>query len=435
MATVILVAGKSTASLEKFLEDKGSLEITHSFESLYLNNDKLTSGIYVAEKLIYVNQDPAMDVRRDMQTLRDLLIGGGFFRVSEVIVYTVRNFNDGNDFFDALESDLKRRALKDKTVIVPSFLVTELDKPLSFEGIYNALLGLKDDGRVTNSYSVIYRAERNSEANSAYEAEDSSNVKFEPFSYKRIDTYESIKTSMDKIDSGATIQDMGESKLKQDNPSFGNIDVPKRGQFTTLLLSGNPKSGVSVIASAMAVSCTSNVKKVALIDMTMNRALEEFLEEMKVLFSSLDVKSVLLSGEIKVQDGITLVNKFSKGTAIHFLRKFFSQLPRMNFDAIVIDCGKEYLQEMSELVSHYSPTVMIVSGTSRKDILESSDFFLKLNKPDLFLNKINDSELSGKDLSPADIRNTITNIGRIVHPIKFGDLALDGHLANKILGV
>jgi Mrp family chromosome partitioning ATPase len=434
MTSIILVAGNGTEPLKKFLQNRGSVEVLHSFDNLADNQEKLFNGIYRADKLLYLNQDKSINIRKDMQVLRDLLLGEGFFTVNEILFFSLKDGVGSRDadFFEAVMMEVNNRSSERSSIVVPDYTIHEFEKALSYDSIYSSLLGITEALKVTNKFESVYVVERNSEAKNSYEKEDSSNIVIEPFNYSNLNRYESMKGSILLTESKEIIIESKESNVEKLGVSFDELEIPSLDHPMIVLVSGNRKSGVSMYTSAISVSASYLGKRVLILDLSSNKGAHKQLEG-SVPFAEITLKSVLTSSVIEIKEGISILHDFPEKLNSYILRNIVANIDKFKCDLIVVDIHDQSFEKSYKLTEKLNPKVFLVSRPKLIDLLEVRKIFTLVKSADLILNK--HSSLEKEDVPVEDIKIMMKNLNRLVRPIEFENLAIKGNLSKRLLGV
>ena len=72
MLSVVLVAGKETANVERFLTSKG-VKVVERYKNLYLHKEELFTKYTEADRLLYVCYEDSEDYTLDLQVISELL--------------------------------------------------------------------------------------------------------------------------------------------------------------------------------------------------------------------------------------------------------------------------------------------------------------------------------------------------------------------------
>lgn len=438
MAKVMLVAGRGTSDLRRFLEDRGSVEVSHSYDSLQAHEAELKSGVFYVDKFIYISKPDNETLVRDMQILKELYLTGSYFLPSEILFYTVSpEGTDSTDYCEACMQYLERVSKEDPTIKVPQYNIYSFSTYPSFDKIYSILMGTAEPLDVAPTMDIVYRIERNSESKKSYEAEDTSEDFYEPFSYKRLRDYDLVKRQVIKSDSGQVIIDEPDMGLTKTNPSFGDIYVPDLAKKTTVLFSGNHRSGISTMAVAVSVSILTSLDKVLYVDLTKHKGALDLLLVGNVPFTQVTIKDLLQGSSVSFENGLNIVSLDNEDLFLHFIRLISSEPNRFDVNAIVFDVDREYFKDTHKLLSSLQPKTFLCSGTTKRDLSVVRDLFYTMNTDfDLILSKYyDDLVLSPPDVNTEEIRYQIDTVRRIIAPIVFSNLALDEYLAEKLLEV
>ena len=319
MINVMLVAGDNTPKLAEFLVQRGTFSLDFSYRSLTEEVMHVKDSIINVDKLIYLLDDQQINIRTEMQLLKELLTSEGFFTVREIIFIVTENTEADKAirYFNAVMVDSN----------YTNFTVHKTKAKVSFAEIYDYVIGVSVAENYKNTFKDVYRVERNSDSTVAYMPADDVSLKVEPFSYDSVNMFEEAKANSKRTESGILHKDEApDSNIEQfDNPNLGSLDViGTKNQQEIIVVSGDRKTGVSTWACAVAQSAVSAGKTVTLFDFTDN-----------------------------VEDAINLVvvhNEAEQSVRVEFLQHLF--IKRNTLSEVCIIALPEYLLETIAQILH-----------------------------------------------------------------------------------
>ena len=337
MIKLMLVAGSSSKNLAEFLNKRGTFSVTNVYTSLNSCLGELQTQIIRSDKFLYLynpdNQDVNFDIRADMRALGVLLKDSSFFNPGELI-FMLKNSEDS-----VLAMRYFKTIMKDTGYT--NYSIKQIDGQLSYEAIYNSIMGVSTVKDFNNVYKDFYKVERNSEADLAYAARDDKNLKIEPFTFDALAEYEDRKETAIKTDSGQIISDNADTNLElRDNPNFAEFSVNNTlVKKKVVLVSGRAKSGKSVWSTVLATSSVSAGRATAIFDYTDNSDMEQHLRMADFIYQVYSLKEAMLLNSV---DGASLSlvnvrNKKEDQVKLNFLRHKLT-LTDNTFDTIIIVC-------------------------------------------------------------------------------------------------
>jgi hypothetical protein len=439
MSTVMLVAGSSTNDLTKFLQNRGALEVSYQFESLLKHQEVLKTGMHIADKLVYVYQNNSISIRKDMQILQELLISDAFFQVKEIVFFVVETeeTSEGLRYFKAVMEAVKEAASKNRSVLLPEYNIRKSEDRISFDIIYNALLGMSEELNIDNSFKSVYRVERNSESSRAYEPDDSSKMVVEPFSYRGISDYKSAQDSARVTDSGELLIDPSDKNaIEKIDADLGQLEFEQSDQnLKVVVVSGNAKSGVTTFACALAVSASVADNRVLLVDLSKNKGVPFVMKNLNVPYESIDVKSLLLKQNLRQEQNLAIIHEFDAKMRIHMLRNIISNVHRYSTNMIIIDAGPDDLEVVTKHLNRFKVRTFLLSCPTDNDLDQVAKLFEQVSSADLILSNNINFTPQFKEVPVEQIRSRVSNVGRMSMPLALTDLDLDESLASAFLGV
>lgn len=81
MINIMLVAGDKTDKLAKFFKMRNAFSVSMACESLSSNVAQIKDSIINVNTLLYFYQESSINIRTDMQILKELLSDNNFFTV------------------------------------------------------------------------------------------------------------------------------------------------------------------------------------------------------------------------------------------------------------------------------------------------------------------------------------------------------------------
>lgn len=294
MIRLMVVAGDRVDNLVDFFSKQGTFEVECAYNNLTDNIDDIHSKIIRVDKMLYIypvseDNTPVIDIKSDMQLLRNLLQSDGFFRPGEII-FLANNSEVANSavkYFQTVLQDCNYQ----------NYSIKLLDSVLTFPTIYNAIMGVSATQNFDNSYKILYRVERNAESTLAYKQSNDKSLSIEPFSNENLLNYEAQKELYNKLDSGNLLVDAADEETKSiKSPDFNRITYNDRAlRKKILLVSGNAKSGKSTWSTILSISAFSDNNRVLVLDFTANGKVSMNLSKCNKPISFTSLKDFLLA--------------------------------------------------------------------------------------------------------------------------------------------
>ena len=147
MINIMLVAGDKTDKLAKFFKMRNAFSVSMACESLSSNVAQIKDSIINVNTLLYFYQESSINIRTDMQILKELLSDNNFFTVGEIIFIIAENENSDKavNYFKAAMSESS----------FSKYTIKLLKGKPTFDLIYNTVLGVSKNTDFANSYNNI----------------------------------------------------------------------------------------------------------------------------------------------------------------------------------------------------------------------------------------------------------------------------------------
>lgn len=366
MIKVMLVAGKGTEDLAKFLEQRGTFTVDFKFTELNGNSEQLLNSIIKIDKFIYVYQvdqttgKADTNIRLDMQMLQSLITGNKFFKSSEFI-------------FIAGESQVDSQAKRYFSSVmtgsgITSYSIQTLDSQRSFNSIYNGLIGVTETKDFANKYRNLYRRSKDDDAIMAYTPTDDRTSIIEPFNYDKLKSWDDRVKQADSLESAEPINDSDDTAHAfLTNPNFGTINVKgivESGDF--IIVSGDRKSGKATWASHLASSAIQNGKRTLIIDCTKSKQCANIISNNSIALQMVTTIEIL-------QEKKYTGNKMCQFELIESFPAFFRYLQNKRFtiyETIIFIVDLSYLAIVLNNSSALTTHVFCITYPFQKDVSE-----------------------------------------------------------------
>ncbi len=434
MINVMLIAGDKTEKLSKFLQQKGTFDIEYAYRSLTEEIVSIKDNIVNVDKLVYLLDNQILNIRTEMQLLKELLTTEGFFTAREIIFIVTEN----------VDTD---KAIKYfKTVMIESdfqnYSINKTKNKVSFADVFDYIIGITHSDNYKNTFKEVYRVERHSDSDVAYIAQDDSDMLIEPFSYDRLKSYEAAKENSRRTESGILHKDIdtGINVSTAPNVDLGDLQVVDSvKRIETIIVTGERKTGISTWASALAISAIAAGKTVTLIDFTDNFDIADLLEDNNQMFYPVRILEMLHNYKY-VENSINLVSTFNEQEQqirTEFLQHVFTNRNSLAPVCIIAIPEKLFETVQAILVQDISRILYCINPIFHDVIAKQSclahysklrDFFIVLNDRITLMDSttiITKEELEG--LLPFGLP--------IIQSINFDNLNIDASLFKSLMEI
>lgn len=427
MINVMLVAGDNTPKLAEFLVQRGTFSLDFSYRSLTEEIMHVKDSIINVDKLIYLLDNQQINIRTEMQLLKELLTSEGFFTVREIIFIVTENTEADKAirYFNAVMVDSN----------YTNFTVHKTKAKVSFSEIYDYVIGVSVAENYKNTFKDVYRVERNSDSTVAYMPADDVSLKVEPFSYDSVNMFEEAKANSKRTESGILHKDEApDSNIEQfDNPNLGSLAViGAKSQQEIIVVSGDKKTGVSTWAGAVAQSAVAAGKVVTLFDFTDNGDIANLLKANNLEFCYVRMLEMLRNYQ-QVEDAINLVvihNEVELSVRVEFLQHLFIKRNTLS-EVCVIALPENLLETVSQILHNEKAKLLYCINPIFSDIAVKHTLIEKCTKQlrtFLVLNTTCKLLPSMAYVSKGDILMLLPYAIQIIQAIDFSSLDLDSSL-------
>lgn len=434
MINIMLVAGEKTTKLAAFLRQRGTFQIDFTFRSLSEDLNKVRDSIINVDKLVYVLDKPEVNIRMEMQVLKELLNNDGFFVVQEIL-------------FIITESEEAKSALRYFNAVMDScnfeqFKIINSSNKLAFADIFDYIVGVTNSDNYDNTFRDVYRVERYSDSSVAYIGTEDSDLIVEPFDYERVSLYEAAKNVSKKAESGVIHHDvMPEHNIVQfDAPNLGSLDmIVHKSSTQTIIVTGERKTGISTWSIALATSAFSSGKSVLLFDFTDNNDIENIMMLEQLSYKKLTMLQLLHNYNFD-SNCLYIVNS-SKSNEKAIIQEFICNLysTELQLPAVIVIALPEHrLTDMTSVINKditkiiYCINPLLSDITSKQLVLEklSSKFNINVvlnNRIKLIADRYLVDSKVVTELLPFDLK--------VIQPIDFTSLNIDAGLYKTLMEV
>lgn len=360
MSSIYIVGGEDHSKLKSYLETRGSLSIIGSVDSLSKSKAEIQSSIIKADKMIYLYTDESLNIREEMNILRGLLTGDGFFRVDEIIFFIVSSdiTKKGTSYIKNINEQISEDVGN-----CPTFTIKSFQNTFSYEEIYSEILGLGDFGsQYENSEVTVYRVARGSDVKHVYEGADNRDMSVEPFDLSAIQIYNSTKNLIAMTESATNITESPQGIKKYDNPIVGSYSLSTVfGSLKCILVCGNRYSGKSTTASALAASLQTCGNKVLAVDLTGQNDIEKCLDFNNIDFESIGFSDFIGQG---IYNDISSVNVYhinSVDITMETLAYISYNIFTTGFDALIVEANLNIIDLIYRMLEDILATIIYLT--------------------------------------------------------------------------
>lgn len=434
MINIMLVAGDKTDKLSKFLQQKGTFDIEYSYRSLTEEVVTIKDNIVNVDKLVYLLDNQILNIRTEMQLLKELLVNEGFFTAREIIFIVTEN----------VDAD---KAIKYfKTVMIESdfqnYSINKTKSKVSFADIFDFIIGVTHSENYKNTFKEVYRVERHSDSDVAYVAQDDADMLIEPFSYERLKSYEAAKENSKRTESGILHKDVdpGINLTTNLNVDLGDLQIVDSVKYVeTIIVTGERKTGVSTWAAALAISAIAAGKTVTLMDFTDNFDIANLLENNNQMFYPVRMIDMLHNYK-NVENSINLVSTFNEqeqSVRTEFLQHVFTN--RNALAPVCIIAIPENLFETTQaILMHDVSRILYCMNPIFHDVIAKQlcieqysklkNFFIVLNDRISLMN-------STVQVSKEELEGLLPFGMPIIQSINFDNLNIDASLFKSLMEI
>lgn len=432
MSKLLIVAGKNSKNLRDFMTERGTFEVPFYYESLSKNSNEIKNSIIKVDKMLYLYQPDVMSIRYDMGILKNLLAKSSFFDPGE-ITYIVNGSTDENtkaiEYFKSVMED----------VGYTNYQVKRSERTMTYEDIYNQLLGVSESAKFKNKRKNVYRVENSNESKEVFLPELDTGLTVEPFNYDSNRNYEKAKENASRTESGIEYTDSMKPMKKFIRPSFGSIsfDSILHGN-KTVCISGLAKSGITTWTCALATSAIDLGKSLLVLDYTDNQDIFDTMVLNRIKCKQIDMIELLQN--CQVENGVIgvcgLANEKERKVKSEFLQNFFSRVD--TFDYVFVVTSIDYMEKAVSIVGDMLSKLFLCTSVIQHDVELMNTYVEKVVKKAqtmVILNnvvKVMDDSILLDDKTCKEI---LANQCKVVSPIIFEDLHLGAYFCVKLLEV
>lgn len=226
-----------------------------------------------------------------------------------------------------------------------------MDK-LSYEEIYNKLLGITRASDVKTKTKKVYRNKRDSTVKRVHEPENGDSEEIlEPFGFDNLQDYEKAKKFAKQSEIGRTYHDQQNKKEiyeEYENPvlaTYSIEDILKKKNI--FIVTGESKSGVSVNTAMITCSAISSDRTVTLVNLTGEVDTREYIKNLNHAFTSYSMKMFMLTDKLEHNSRLNIINvNYSKvDIRLESLKYISENTKKIDSDVIIIECPKDLVEK------------------------------------------------------------------------------------------
>lgn len=360
MLSVVLVAGKETANVERFLTSKG-VKVVERYKNLYLHKEELFTKYTEADRLLYVCYEDSENYTLDLQVISELL-------------KTYNNMFKFKTIIFCIEKTGRNAMYPEYTKTVADSFNGKFDIKINTKNekipmteIYEMLLGRSDELLNKETRERIYIKPRGVDIKAVYE-KDRSTTFLEPFNYNSVNSYDRNKQRAGQINAGDVVNEVEENPVKFNNPDLGTFRFDQKlGSKNIIIFTGRPANGTTTYFNATCVSLTKAKKKTLMINLTDDDAYFRYLENLgregNVECTEWSLQDMLLQGVFEYSNFLCALSLHDvpRDIRIDALRHLMLNLSKVNADYIVIEAPTDLVDEVARLVRHRLRTIFYVT--------------------------------------------------------------------------
>ena len=432
MSKLLIVAGKNSKNLRDFMTERGTFEVPFYYESLSKNSNEIKNSIIKVDKMLYLYQPDEISIRYDMGILKNLLTKSSFFDPGEITCIV-----NGNPDENAKAIEYFKSVMED--VGYNNYQVKRSESTMTYEDIYNQLLGVSESIKFKNRRKNVYRVENSNESKEVFLPELDTTLTIKPFNYDSNHNYEKAKENARRTESGIEYVDSMRPMKKFVRPSFGsvNFDSILHGN-KTICISGLAKSGITTWTCALATSAIDLGKSLLVLDYTDNQDVYDTMVLNRIKCKQLNMVELLQNCQVEKEIiGVCgLTNEKERKVKSEFLQNFFSRVD--TYDYVFVVTSIDYMENAVSIVGDMLSKLFLCTSVIQHDIELMNTYVSRVVKKaqtmvilNNVINVMDDSIL----LDDKTCKEILANQCKVVSPITFEDLHLGAYFCVKLLEV
>lgn len=420
---LMIVAGNGTSSLVNHIREAGTMQVEAAYDSLHDNFKIISNEIIEVDKLVYVYQDPRLDISKEMMSLKKLLLGDDslsyMIDIKEIIFLNKR----GTCKHDAVK--YFRTAIE--SAGFSNVRIEEQDDAFAIIDIYDYILNENERNNIKPTYQKIYRKKRNEPVNVLYDPEDINSEVVEPYDMQNLKDYDRAKKTLGKLNNLEYEDGIDPNAINRvyDSPSLSRYNVVDVfDEKNVFIHSGLPRSGTTNNTAYFCASAIMANKSITVINLSQSSDLMNYLRILEVGHDIYTLKDFMLAKSFGEKFNLNIINITYKEVDIrlHGLRHILSNVDKVKNDIIVIECPKDILSDVVNCVGFKLNRVFFAIETLEKDIMNMFNYINGLGdriKLMVMLSKITIDSAFSRRLDPVSIKNMLSEDLSIITPIDY----------------
>ena len=423
MLKLMIVAGNGTSSLVDHIRGAGTMQVEAAYESLHDNFKTISNEIIEVDKLVYVYQDPRLDISKEMMSLKKLLMGDDslsyMIDIKEIIFLSRR----GTCKHDAVR--YFRTAIE--SAGFTNVRIEEQEDTFAVIDIYDYILNENERNNIRPTYQKIYRKKRNEPVNVLYDPEDINSEVVEPYDMQNLKDYDRAKKTLGKLNNLEYQDGIDPNAINKtyDNPTLSRYNVVDVFEDKNIFIhSGLPRSGTTTNTAYFCASAIMANKSITVINLSQSSDLMDYLRIIEVGHDIYTLRDFMLAESFGEKFNLNIINITYKELDIrlHGLRHILSNVDKIKNDIIVIECPKDLLSDVVDCVGFKLNRVLFAIETLEKDIMSMFNYINNLGERIKFmvmLSKITIESAFSRRLDPVSIKNMLSEELSIITPIDY----------------
>lgn len=362
---IMLVAGKNSKQLAEFLEQRGTFTVDFTYNDLNGNAQELLKSIIKVDKLVYIFQTNVetgkaeMNVRLDMQLLREMLLDNKFFKANEILFLcgSGKENSQAKKYFTAVMTECG----------VKNSSIRTLDGIASYSSVYDNLIGVTLNNDFQNHYRNLYRRGKGDDATLVYEPKSDRDVIIEPFNYDELKAWDERKDLVKSIEAKVPIEDSDESQhFVESSVSLPEIKIDDvEHDVDVILVTGQKKAGKAVWGLQLANAAVSAGRKVAVLDCTNTQSATFAAQRHELLFEKCEPWDFIRASEF---DNAAVLCSFNHGTSLEVFLKYVEKHTYQQFNTVVVIVDEAAAGGVLEALHGSVTCILCVGYPFREDI-------------------------------------------------------------------
>ena len=379
MLSVVLVAGKETANVERFLASK-HVKIVERYKNLYPHKEELFTKYTEADRLLYICYEDSENFTLDLQVISELLKNYNNMFKFKTIIFCVEKNNRNAMYPEYIKT------IADSFNGKFDIKINVKNEKIPMTEIYEMLLGRSDELLNRETRERIYIKPRGVDIKAVYE-KDRSTTFLEPFNYNSVNSYDRNRQRASQIGSGEVVNEAEEVTVKFDNPDLGATRFDQKlGLKNVIIFTGRPANGTTTYFNATCVSLTKARKNTLMVNLTNDDSYFRYLGNLgassNVECTEWSLQDMLLHGMFEYSNYLCALSLHDvpNDIKIDALRHLMLNLGKASADFIVIEVPVDLVDEVARLVRHRLRTIFYVTESVLSELEKIMEHISVLNE-------------------------------------------------------